>query len=188
MDVHLNPKIGRDWMLPGYRRYMVTPGQNRKTSSESWSGSSPPSTGRRGGSTSSSTTTSSTRARRRCAPSLSLAAGWCSTSPALLPRRQPRRARLARPARQTSRAITGASRWRKDGPRRRLHARLQPARETLPFTEDRDPCSGIAIMVRQGASRQRRTFSRGMSSSRPHGCYRTSVSSSQERSCWPSPS
>ena len=30
MDVHLNPKIGRDWMLPGHRRYVVTPGQNRK--------------------------------------------------------------------------------------------------------------------------------------------------------------
>jgi hypothetical protein len=30
MDVHLNPKIGRNWMLPGHRRYVVTPGQNRK--------------------------------------------------------------------------------------------------------------------------------------------------------------
>ena len=30
MDVHLNPKIGRDWMLPGHRRYVVTPGQNKK--------------------------------------------------------------------------------------------------------------------------------------------------------------
>jgi transposase len=30
MDVHLNPKIGRDWMLPGHRRYVLTPGQNRK--------------------------------------------------------------------------------------------------------------------------------------------------------------
>ena len=30
MDVHLNPKIGRDWMLPGHRRYVVTPGKNQK--------------------------------------------------------------------------------------------------------------------------------------------------------------
>jgi transposase len=30
MDVHLNPKIGRDWMLKGQRRYVLTPGQNRK--------------------------------------------------------------------------------------------------------------------------------------------------------------
>jgi len=30
MDVHLNPKIGRDWMLKGERRYVVTPGQNKK--------------------------------------------------------------------------------------------------------------------------------------------------------------
>lgn len=30
MDVHLNPKIGRDWMLPGHRRVVVTPGRNKK--------------------------------------------------------------------------------------------------------------------------------------------------------------
>jgi transposase len=30
MDVHLNPKVGRDWMLPGHRRDLVTPGNNRK--------------------------------------------------------------------------------------------------------------------------------------------------------------
>lgn len=30
MDVHLNPKIGRDWMLPGHRRRVVTPGKNKK--------------------------------------------------------------------------------------------------------------------------------------------------------------
>ena len=30
MDVHLNPKIGRDWMLPGHRRFVVTPGKNQK--------------------------------------------------------------------------------------------------------------------------------------------------------------
>lgn len=30
MDVPLNPKIGRDWMLPGHRRWVVTPGKNRK--------------------------------------------------------------------------------------------------------------------------------------------------------------
>jgi transposase len=30
MDVHLNPKIGRDWMLPGHRRVVVTPGRNTK--------------------------------------------------------------------------------------------------------------------------------------------------------------
>ncbi len=30
MDVHLNPKIGRDWMPRGHRRYVLTPGQNRK--------------------------------------------------------------------------------------------------------------------------------------------------------------
>ena len=30
MDVHLNPKIGRDWMLPGHRRYVLTPGKNKK--------------------------------------------------------------------------------------------------------------------------------------------------------------
>ncbi|ABS27471.1 transposase [Anaeromyxobacter sp. Fw109-5] len=30
MDVHLNPKIGRDWMPRGHRRYVLTPGQNKK--------------------------------------------------------------------------------------------------------------------------------------------------------------
>jgi hypothetical protein len=30
MDVHLNPKIGRDWMPRAHRRVVVTPGQNRK--------------------------------------------------------------------------------------------------------------------------------------------------------------
>ena len=29
-DVHLNPKIGRDWMLPGQQRRVVTPGKNEK--------------------------------------------------------------------------------------------------------------------------------------------------------------
>jgi len=30
MDVHLNPKIGRDWMPKGHRRYVLTPGKNQK--------------------------------------------------------------------------------------------------------------------------------------------------------------
>jgi transposase len=30
VDVHLNPKIGRDWMLHGQQRRVVTPGKNRK--------------------------------------------------------------------------------------------------------------------------------------------------------------
>jgi len=30
VDIHLNPKIGPDWMLPGHQRQVVTPGQNRK--------------------------------------------------------------------------------------------------------------------------------------------------------------
>ena len=30
VDIHLNPKVGRDWMLPGKRRYVRTPGQNKK--------------------------------------------------------------------------------------------------------------------------------------------------------------
>ena len=30
VDIHLNPKIGPDWMLPGMRRYVVTPGKNKK--------------------------------------------------------------------------------------------------------------------------------------------------------------
>lgn len=30
VDIHLNPKIGRDWMLPGHQRLVVTPGQNQK--------------------------------------------------------------------------------------------------------------------------------------------------------------
>ena len=30
VDVHLNPKIGRDWMLPGAQRRVVTPGKNHK--------------------------------------------------------------------------------------------------------------------------------------------------------------
>ncbi|RKH96305.1 IS630 family transposase [Corallococcus sp. AB038B] len=30
MDVHLNPKIGPDWTLPGQRREVVTPGNNQK--------------------------------------------------------------------------------------------------------------------------------------------------------------
>lgn len=30
IDIHLNPKIGPDWMLPGRQRRIVTPGKNRK--------------------------------------------------------------------------------------------------------------------------------------------------------------
>lgn len=30
IDIHLNPKIGPDWMLPGQQRRIVTPGKNRK--------------------------------------------------------------------------------------------------------------------------------------------------------------
>ena len=30
VDVHLNPRIGRDWMLPGQQRRIVTPGKNQK--------------------------------------------------------------------------------------------------------------------------------------------------------------
>jgi len=30
VDIDLNPKIGRDWMLPGQQRRVVTPGKNQK--------------------------------------------------------------------------------------------------------------------------------------------------------------
>lgn len=30
VDIHLNPKIGRDWMLPGKQRRVLTPGKNKK--------------------------------------------------------------------------------------------------------------------------------------------------------------
>lgn len=30
VDIHLNPKLGRDWALPGERPVVVTPGQNKK--------------------------------------------------------------------------------------------------------------------------------------------------------------
>jgi transposase len=30
IDIHLNPRIGPDWMLPGMQRIVVTPGQNEK--------------------------------------------------------------------------------------------------------------------------------------------------------------
>jgi transposase len=30
VDIHLNPKIGRDWMLPGQQKQVLTPGQNEK--------------------------------------------------------------------------------------------------------------------------------------------------------------
>jgi len=30
VDIHLNPKIGRDWMLPGCQTIVVTPGKNEK--------------------------------------------------------------------------------------------------------------------------------------------------------------
>lgn len=30
VDIHLNPKVGPDWMPPGMRKQLVTPGQNRK--------------------------------------------------------------------------------------------------------------------------------------------------------------
>jgi transposase len=30
VDIHLNPKIGRDWMLRGQQRRIVTPGKNQK--------------------------------------------------------------------------------------------------------------------------------------------------------------
>jgi hypothetical protein len=30
VDIHLNPKIGPDWMLPGTQKEVLTPGQNQK--------------------------------------------------------------------------------------------------------------------------------------------------------------
>jgi len=30
VDIHLNPRIGRDWMLPGQQKLVLTPGKNRK--------------------------------------------------------------------------------------------------------------------------------------------------------------
>lgn len=30
VDIHLNPKLGHDWMLPGVQRVVVTPGKNEK--------------------------------------------------------------------------------------------------------------------------------------------------------------
>jgi transposase len=30
IDIHLNPRIGRDWMLPGHQRLVLTPGKNQK--------------------------------------------------------------------------------------------------------------------------------------------------------------
>lgn len=30
VDIHLNPKIGNDWMLPGQQKLVLTPGQNAK--------------------------------------------------------------------------------------------------------------------------------------------------------------
>ncbi|APR85277.1 Mobile element protein [Minicystis rosea] len=30
VDIHLNPRLGRDWMLPGQQRRVVTPGKNKK--------------------------------------------------------------------------------------------------------------------------------------------------------------
>jgi transposase len=30
VDIHLNPRIGRDWMLPGTQKEVLTPGQNQK--------------------------------------------------------------------------------------------------------------------------------------------------------------
>lgn len=30
VDIHLNPKIGPDWMLPGIQKEVITPGQNQK--------------------------------------------------------------------------------------------------------------------------------------------------------------
>jgi transposase len=30
VDIHLNPKIGRDWMLRGHQRRILTPGKNQK--------------------------------------------------------------------------------------------------------------------------------------------------------------
>ncbi|WP_338870875.1 IS630 family transposase [Myxococcus stipitatus] len=30
VDIHLNPKVGRDWCMPGHRRVVVTPGNNQK--------------------------------------------------------------------------------------------------------------------------------------------------------------
>ena len=30
VDIHLNPKIGRDWMMPGQQKLVLTPGRNEK--------------------------------------------------------------------------------------------------------------------------------------------------------------
>jgi hypothetical protein len=32
VDIHLNPKLGYDWMLPGQQKLVVTPGKNAKCS------------------------------------------------------------------------------------------------------------------------------------------------------------
>jgi len=55
VDIHLNPRIGRDWMLPGDQKTVLTPGQNQKhylagalhtrTGQVLWVGSAPPPTG-----------------------------------------------------------------------------------------------------------------------------------------------
>ena len=30
VDIHLNPKLGADWMMRGQQKKVATPGQNRK--------------------------------------------------------------------------------------------------------------------------------------------------------------
>ena len=119
VDVHLNPKIGRDWMLRGQQRRIVTPGKNQKfylagaldvrtgactrpaprartpRSSASCSGFSQAATGAPAASTSSSTTTASTPRIAPASPRGARRPHRAALPAALLPRRQPHRARLA---------------------------------------------------------------------------------------------
>ena len=36
VDIHLNPKIGPDYRLPGQQKFVLTPGKNRRASAHKW--------------------------------------------------------------------------------------------------------------------------------------------------------
>lgn len=134
VDVHLNPKIGRDWMLRGHQRRIVTPGKNKSSTSPARSTCAPGGFTRRVPSrrtprssassfgfsgvttaaldafTSSSTITEFTRPISRATPSSACAVASCCTSSRRIALMQTASSESGRTFTPTSRATTGARR------------------------------------------------------------------------------
>jgi hypothetical protein len=170
MDVHLNPKIGRDWMPKGHRRYVLTPGQNQKrfvagalnatTGKVTWVDAPTKASelfhklvwkllGEYRGATAHSPYPRQLHHPLKQADEALPYPVRRPHGPALpaavLPRRQQDQARVARPACQRHAQSPLPDYGGSDGPSRRLPTCLQPAEEGQPFAQARARCFRIAI-------------------------------------------